>query len=99
MILADENEIDVAHSVVSVNELAGKMKKRKSDHCGVIKNESYREAQSEHFGVKGSEEDLETLSVHQNDFVAVLSNSFGGTIEQLRKDVLGSVFSDGIRPV
>jgi hypothetical protein len=82
-----------------VNELAGKMKKRKSDHCGVIKNESYWEARLEHFGVKGRDEDLETLSMHKNDFVAVSSNPFEGTVEQLQKDVPGSVFSDGFRPV
>ena len=53
----------------------------------------------EHFGVRDTDEGLETLSVHQNDFVAVLSNPFEGTVEQLQKDVLGSVFSDGFRPV
>jgi len=79
--------------------MAGEMKKRDFDRCGVIENESYWEAQLEHFGVRGTDEGLETLSVHQNDFVEAMSNPFGGIAELLRKDVLGSVFSDGFRPV
>ncbi len=49
--------------------------------------------------MKGTDEGLETLSVQQNDFVAASSNPFGDTVEQLRKDTLGSVFSDGFCPV
>ena len=79
--------------------MAGEMKKRNSNHCEVIENESYWEAQLEHFDVRGTDEGLETLSVHQNDFVEAMSNPFGGIAEPLRKDILGSVFSDGFRPV
>ena len=79
--------------------MAGEMKKRNSNHCGVIENESYWEVQLEHFDVRGTDEGLETPSVHQNDFVEAMSNPFGGIAELHRKDVLGSVFSDGFRPV
>jgi len=79
--------------------MAGEMKKHNSNHCGMIENESYWEAQLEHFNARGTDESLETRSVLQNNFVEAMSNPFGGIAELLRKDVLGSVFSDGFRPV